>query len=373
MNNKFKNEYNPPIVTPPGETLADLLEERGMTQSQLAERTGRAEKTINQIIKGKAPIAPETALQFERALGVPASFWNAREKHYREALARVQESKNLKDQTSWLKIIPTKYLVRYEWVDSDETGDKVFLLREVLRFFGVASPKQWEELWRATSQGVVFRRSRIFQSDPGALAAWLRMGEIIAQDIKCAKFNEKKFKRALSDIRNLSRDDNPSVFLSGLRDICSKCGVAFVLVRELPRTSTSGAARWLTPQKALIQLSLRYKSDDQLWFSFFHEAGHILLHGKKGMFLDLQGSKKDADKNKDESEANAFAAEILIPRRELRKFLEEETLDAVSIRRFARKLGIAPGIVIGRLQHDGMLSFATPLNYLKRRYKWKEN
>ncbi len=95
-------QYIPDFVSPPGETLLEVLETRGMSQAELAERTGRPKKTINEIIKGKTAITPETALQFEFVLGVPARFWNQREQNYREFLARQRE--NLK-QRDWVRMM----------------------------------------------------------------------------------------------------------------------------------------------------------------------------------------------------------------------------------------------------------------------------
>ena len=98
--------YEPDYAVPPGETLAEVLEEIGIPQKELAERTGRPVKTINEIVKGKAAITPETALQLERALGVPASFWNGRERRYRELLARQREARRLQRQVTWIENFP---------------------------------------------------------------------------------------------------------------------------------------------------------------------------------------------------------------------------------------------------------------------------
>jgi len=90
-----RNEYRPDIVSAPGETLLEMLEERSMTQAELAARTGRPEKTINEIVKGKAAITPDTALQFERVFGTPATFWLDRERLYQEYMARRREAERL--------------------------------------------------------------------------------------------------------------------------------------------------------------------------------------------------------------------------------------------------------------------------------------
>ena len=364
MSNVIQNQYTPDYVSPPGETLQEILEERGMTQAQLAERTGRPKKTINEIINGKAAITPETALQLERVLNIPASFWNNRERQYQEALARQEEKDRLQKQVAWLDKIPVKAMIKFKWIQS--CRDKVEQLREVLNFFAVASPEQWEGIWFSTH--VNFRKSPAFQSDPGAVAAWLHRGEIEAAEIKSAIYDVNKFKEALLQIRTLTVKP-PEIFQPEVVRLCAEAGVAVVFIPQLPKTRTSGATRWLNPNKALIQLSLRYKTDDHLWFAFFHEAGHILLHGKRDIFLEGKGVASVEDQEKEE-EANKFAADILIPPMKLKRFLASgQKRSKVGIKEFAAEIGIAAGIVVGRLQHDGILP-PSHCNDLKCRFEW---
>jgi addiction module HigA family antidote len=370
MTTTIINQYNPDYVSPPGETLEEVLEERGMSQVELAERMGRPKKTINEIIKGKAAITEETALQLELVLGIPAHFWNNRERHYRECLARQEEQKRLKSQIEWLKKIPVNELIKRGWISKFKP--KIEQLREVLSFFGVVSPEQWEELW-SKNLTVDFRKSEVYESDTVALAAWLRQGEIEANKINCESYNEKNFKLILQQIRQLTTS-SPEVFLDKIVPLCAGVGVAVVIIPELFKISISGATQWLTPHKALLQLSLRYKTDDHFWFSFFHEAGHILLHSKREIFLELD--KKQTDKK--EKEADNFAADFLIPAKELDDFISknkiikhkqnENKISKEVIKIFAQSLEIAPGIVVGRLQKEEFLPY-THCNDLKQKIK----
>jgi len=361
MASKIKNQYEPDFVSPPGETLLETIEALGMSQAELAERTGRPKKTINEIVKGKAAITPETALQFERVLGVPASFWNKREYHYREFLAREGEREKLGKQVEWLKKLPVKAMVKFGWIQA--ASDLVEQLQQVLNFFGVASPQEWRGLWNGSQPA--FRRSPAFVSDPGAVAAWLRKGELDAQQIDCAPYDEARFRDVLIAIKALTVT-TPEQFEPELVRLCASAGVAVVFVPELPGTRVCGATRWLTPSKALIQLSLRYKTDDHLWFTFFHEAGHILLHGKSKIFLE-----GDSGDDGQEEEANRFAANLLIPATALRSFCAQGDRSLAAIERFARVHGISSGIVVGRLQHEGFLPHSHG-NKLKMRFRWAE-
>jgi addiction module HigA family antidote len=299
------NRYLPRRVSPPGGTLLDLLEERTMAQRELAERTGLTPKTINEIVKAKAPITPDTALKLERALGVPAEFWLAREQLYQEWLARRRAEDEQAKAAEWLDRLPVQALINSRRIARSRTrGEQV---GELLRFFGVASPAAWSEVYGRPQ--AAFRRSRVFEHDIGATAAWLRLGELQAQAIKCAPYDADRFRRVLKDVVPLTRKPFAEV-AEPLRLSCASAGVAVAYVPEVPGCRASGVARWLSSTRALIQLSDRHQTADHLWFTFFHEAGHILLHGKKAVFLDAGGGRTS-----EEREADRFAQEALIPGR----------------------------------------------------------
>lgn len=355
-------EYRPTTVSAPGETLLDLLDERGLSQAELARRLNRPIKTVNEIVKGKAAIVPETALQLEQALGVSAEFWLAREARYREWIARQEADDELREQTPWLKELPLKEMVAFKWIASEAT--RAEMVRACLSFFGVASV----DAWRATYERplAAFRASSKVKKQPGAVAAWLRQGEREAAGINCNQFNADAFREGLAAIRTLTCEPAPDKFVPRLRDLCRACGVAVVLVPAPKGCPASGATKWLSAEKALIQLSLRYKTNDQLWFTFFHEAGHILLHGKSMVFVEDFGSVGVDDEK--EREANEFARDLLISP-DLAERLSELRITHDAVRDFAKDAGIAPGIVVGRLQKEKLAPW-THFNDLKVRYTW---
>lgn len=359
MNNRFLPNY----AVAPGELLLEELEHRGMTQAQLAERTGLTKKTINEMVKGKAPITADTALKFERILGQPAQYWLNLETLYQEDKARIAELERLKPDTPWLSNLPVKKMIEYGWIR--DFPDRRAQLWEVLSFYGIATVKQWDSIWQSPT--AAYRRSQVFDGTAEALSAWLRRGEIEAKQLSCAVYDAAAFKKSLDTLRLLTQETDPEIFVTALQKECASCGVAVVLVPELPKTHVSGATRWLSANKALIQLSLRHKSNDHLWFTFFHEAGHIVLHGKKEVFVDSatggEGEKED--------QANRFAAEHLIPSMQFKGFVKtcNGRFSKDAIRDFSSRIGIAPGIVVGRLQHEKLLP-PTHCNDLKVRYQW---
>jgi len=353
-----RNEYMPDYVSPPGETLMEVLESRSMAQSELAERTGRTPKLINEIIKGKAPISPETAIQLERVLSIPASFWNNRQRRYDESLATQQETMVLNQRLKWVQLFPYSAMAKLQWVP--DCRDRLEQLKNVLNFFGVASPQSWDQVWK--NQKVAYRKSRKYKPDEYALAAWLRRGEQIGSEIICKDYDANSFRNALKKIR-LFTSLPPEKFQPQVVETCAESGVAVAFVPELPKTA-SGATRWLSPEKALLQLSLKYRTDDHLWFTFFHEAAHILLHQKKKIFIEDSPWQSE-----EESQANAFAEEFLIPPEDLKELIAQEPITNQKIRFFAKELGIAPGIVVGQLQKKGYLPWSH-CNDLKKKLRW---
>ncbi|MEM9665488.1 MAG: helix-turn-helix domain-containing protein [Bacteroidota bacterium] len=361
--------FEPNFISPPGDTLDDALQERGMSQVELAERIGLDKKTVNEIINGKAPITPETALLLERVLGIPARFWSARDQQYREALARRELTQALEDEAEWIRRFPYNDMAKLGWVEPISGRSKNGLIRRgesLLRFFGVASPSQWDQVWLTSS--AAFRKSLVFASHPEPVSAWLRYGEREAEKIEAQPYDQKRFRTALDEVRQLTTE-SPDVFCERMVSLCAASGVAVVFTPQLPKARISGATQWLRHDLALIQLSLRHKTDDHFWFTFFHEAAHILLHGKKDVFLEQSGDESEQDK---EDEANRWAANYLIPRRKMAAFRIKNDRSRAAVQSFAAELGIAPGIVVGQLQHDGFIPFKN-LNDLKRKFSWKES
>lgn len=341
--------YAPDYAVPPGETLAEVLEARDMSQAELARRTGLSAKHINVILKGSASITADTALKFERVLNIPARVWNALEANYQGHISRLDESRDLEDQIGWASRELIKELV--DRVGIKQVGDRVQQLREVLGFFGVASVDAWNTIWNESAPLSAYRLAK-HPGDPVALAAWMRIGEIRAAEVETEPFDREAFREVLDSVKSLTNIADPHEWLPKLEEMCRQVGVVVIIEKELPKARVNGVARWLTPNKALIQLSARYLRDDVLWFTFFHEAAHLLLHGKKAgprdvptTFIDTKDSKGRA-----EDEANRFAADLLIPPEYGERLLQVSSLD--DVRSLAKDLGISPGIIVGRLHHD---------------------
>ncbi len=353
----IRHPYEPDYVVPPGLTLQETIDAQGIDQRELAVRSGLSAKHINQVIKGVAPITHDTAIRLERVTGVPAQMWNNLEANYQEQRARLAEKVRMESDLDWLSTIPTKELIKRGVIE--DTADKVSLLQAVLAFFGVASVKAWKEGW--ANHQFSFRKSPTFKGKDGAMATWLRLGELEAKKVVCKPFDKAAFRAALDAIRKLTVE-GPDVFVPAMLKLCAAAGVALVLVPEIKGAPVSGAAKWLTANKAMICINLRGKRNDRFWFTFFHEAGHILNDSKKETYIDVDYQDDPREQN-----ANRFAANLLIPED------REEELQGLksyqSVAAFADEIGIAAGIVVGRLQCEGIIPYSH-LNKLRIPLDW---
>ncbi|MBI1948535.1 MAG: HigA family addiction module antidote protein [Deltaproteobacteria bacterium] len=342
------NTYRPRVVSLPGETLLEVLDEHGMSQAELAQRMGRPKKTINEIVKGKTTITPETALELERVLRKPsAGFWLRREQEYQESLARLDEERRLAGYDAEIAKwnVPFNELVKRKWVQPATT--KIDRTRELLSFFGVATPENWEALY--VEPQAKWRRAANVSEKTGKVAAWLRQGELLGQKAHAAPFDKDVFSAALRTIRaSLVVKRKLTDILPELARLCAEAGVVVVMVEEFAGAGVNAAARWLSQERALIQISYRYDRLDIFWFNFFHEAGHILLHGKRELFIDDDGN--GPDHKVEEAEADRFASDYLIDTRSLRTFLAGGTPTVDDVVRFARTIAVDPSIVVGRLR-----------------------
>ncbi|WP_291449677.1 HigA family addiction module antitoxin [Desulfovibrio sp.] len=349
-----KYAYDPDYAVAPGETVREVMESFGMTQREFAMRLDTTAQNLNRIFKGTQGITAEMANKLERVTGTSASFWNNLEGQYRSQLAKEKEAENFQSQREWLKNFPLNELEKRGYIEKGLSFPKKF--EAILSFFGVSSVQAWENTWQRPA--VAARRSVCFERAPHLAATWIRMGENEAQKRTSKPTDIKKFKNTLEQIRPLTREE-PTIFCDKLDKLCADCGIILVLVREFKNLAWSGATKW-NGNSAVIMLNLRGKQEDKFWFSFFHEAGHVILHGKNDILIN-DGSLEDEREN----EANEFAYSVLFKgkRDDIPKLRSTE-----EIRAFAQGLNISPGIVAG--QYQFMTKRYTYYHKLIRHFKW---
>ncbi len=350
------------LAIPPGEYLEEVLAELELNQAELARRMGRPAQAINEIIRGEKAITPETSIQLEKVVGVPAHIWSRLESDFRLIQANLNERKEAKKEEVLVTKFPYSLLSKLGLVEN--TNSKIERVENLRSFFGVSS---LFNLQGVKDYGPAFRQDSKEELNHEALAAWLRAGTVLSKRDSCAKFSKKALEQAIPKIRELTKRNEPKEFFDDLRSTLCACGVSLIVIPHFPKTYTAGATFWSGKDKAVVMMSLRGSWADIFWFSLFHELGHILLHDKRATFLE-DGSHHPGRK-KQEEEADRFAQVALIPPSEFREFVCAGDLSYRAIKDFAETIGIDPGIITGRLQHERLIPYT--IHYGRVRYKFE--
>ena len=336
----------------PGETLSEKLKEMGMSIKEFAVRTTKPEKTIIAVIKGTSSITSEMAVSFENVTKIPARVWLNKQRMYDEYLVRVKREHDAVLSAAWMRKFPISEMVNRGWLEPCATIDQK--VNALYNFFGISSEKAWNDYYINQELKVAFRISLAQTKDPHAISAWLRQGELQAMSINLdCVFSEKILRNSLSEMKHIMTEAADD-FYGKLQSLCAGVGIKLLNTQCLPKAPINGATRWIN-DTPVIQLSNRYKRYDIFWFTFFHEIGHILLHGKKEIFIEENASIR-INKEK-ESEADAFAEDILLSKSEEQQIIKVKEFSPKSIIDAAKKYHTHPSIIVGRLQHLQLISY----------------
>lgn len=341
------------IATPPGATIKEQLEYRGMSQREFAKRMDYSEKFISQLINGQVELTPNTAHRLEMVLGVPSAFWMNLEARYREKLLQVEDENSIEEDKQIARKFPYAQMAKFGWVEpARSVTTKVIELR---KFFEVVRLALLNE--DRLAPGIAYRRQKETAESEYALLAWAQKAKIDARGITTGKINVEKLEECIPKLRELTSMD-PADFQSLLVSMMAECGIATVFLPHLEHTFLNGAT-FCDGSKIVLALTLRGADADKFWFSLFHELAHII----NGHIGRTAGTTEE-----EERIADAFARDTLIPPEEYAQFaIGNKTYSTVVS--FANEIGIAPGIVVGRLQKDGHLQYSQ-LNSLKVRYQF---
>ena len=353
------NEYYPEEVLHPSETLNEKLKEMGMSRKEFALRTGKPEKTIIAVLKSESSITSEMAVLFENVTKIPAHFWLNKQTRYNEYKARLKRKNAVEEAFEWTKSFPYAEMAKYAWVPSTRKIEEKTI--NLFEYFGVSTHEAWSKLYMERELKVAAYTSLKHSLEPHAISAWLREGELQAIKIDTPEYNKKKFSKILPEIKNIMAQ-HPVDFFQRLKSLCLIAGVKVFYTPRLPKVPLSGSTRWIN-NTPIIQLTARYRQNDRFWFTFFHEAGHILLHGKK--YISLEGIDfSDADPKK-EQEAHEFAEEWTFNKEQEKEVLAAVPLNEEDIKDFAKKFNTHPAMIIGRLQHKELIPFSIGREFIE--------
>ena len=340
------------IATPPGATIKEQLNDRGMSQREFAARMDMSEKHISKLINGDVQLTPETAVRLEMVLGIPAKFWNNLEAIYREKIVKAEAENAMDADAEMAKQFPYSEMAKFGWVpETRDVKEKVVYLRKYFEIVELSLLDN-EQITR-----IACRRLATTEKSDLALMAWAQEAKIKARDINTSPINIKGLIAEIPKLREMTVL-KPKEFCPQIKKCLGDCGIALVFLPHLKGSFLQGAS-FMDGNKIVIGLTARGRDADKFWFSLFHELAHIVL----GHVGKLNGTSDE-----DEKAADKWSGDTLITADDFECFRKEHDYSERNVIRFAKEQGIAPGIVVGRMQMEGMIKYSM-LNDLKEKYE----
>lgn len=340
------------IAIPPGATIREQIENRGMKQKEFALRMGLSEKHVSRLINGQVELTHDVALRLESVLGVPATFWSNLEVIYREKLARVIAEEEMEKDVELVSLFPYAKIATLGWVEKTRNAEKKVL--ELRRFFEVAKLELLDNL---RIPGIAYRKTGENDISDYSLAVWAQKARLEARKYNVSPINVSKLKDEIPKIREMTTK-TPEVFCKALVDILAECGIVLIFLPHIGGSFLHGAT-FYDGKKIVMGLTVRGKYADKFWFSLFHELHHIM----SGHISNVEETTLQ-----EENDSDIFAKDTLIPPTDFDDFVKTGHFSKVSILSFADKIGISPGIVLGRLQKENYMPYDR-FNDLKEKYE----
>lgn len=357
----YSNDFQPDWVSPPGETIIELLDEFGLSIDELSKQLGLSSHKGQKLLDGDITISESLAHKLETVLRVSSRFWLTRDSLYQSYKREIEVK-----EKSWLKQLPIADMVKFRWIP--KCSNRQLRVRHCLNFFNQYSIDSWYESFETNPISVAYRASKTFSTEPISVYTWLNFTRIVTNKTNCLPWDKDMLIETIPEIRRLTNEPNPQVFIPKLKKILAESGVVFVIAKTPSGCRASGATCFFEKRKATLVMSFRYLTDDHFWFTLFHEIGHLILHSDSAK-IRVEGTGIKGLSEDEENQANQFSMDVLIPQKyqlELKSFGKK---DWKKIIKFSRKIGISRGIVLGQLQYMGNIEYSY-LNKLKVRYRW---
>lgn len=352
------------LIIHPGETIADVLEDRGITQAELASRAGVSPAYVSNVIAGKKGISANFAMGLEYALGVPKSFWLNLQANYEAELLEVNEEQTITDEERKVRE-DLKDIVKYlrkqgKMLIGENKDESILSLRKVLQISNITNLKEMIPTG-------AFRMAGNVAVNPNVLGAWIRLCQLAGNDKTIsAKFEKKYTNDLIQEIKSIMCCKNAEL-QRDLKNVMEKYGIDFSVVKNFRGAPVHGYISQKNDGIYQMVLTIRGAFADIFWFSLFHEIGHI-VNGDIGKNLKFLDYGNDYDK---ELAANLFASNMLLSPESYKAFIQRNDFSIEAICRYAESQHVMPYIVIGRLQKEKYLAYTMYSKY-KLRYKWSD-
>lgn len=360
-------EYSDIMAFHPGYYVAEIVDDMGITQEEFATRLGTTPKTLSKLINGQINLSNDIAKKLSSMLGSSVNFWLNLQKAYEEKIIEIEQKRDLEEQAEIARMIDYSY---FEKVADLPSAHSIYeKVTNLCRYFIISNLK----ILQQPDFLVNYRSGTKTTNDKNIVnaQAWLQTSLNYAQNIATAPYDSDKLKSYLPEIRSMTLQE-PNEFLPRLSAIFSECGIAFVFLPHLKNSGINGAVKWISKQRVVLAMNDRRNYADTFWFSLFHEIKHVLQQKINTVFISSTSEEKQNMNAKFETEADEFSRNCLIPAKDFKKFVApDKYISDAEIVAFAKSIGINPGIVVGRLQYEGIIP-QYRCSALKKKYNSKD-
>lgn len=361
MNNV--QNYKEIMAFHPGYYVEEIIETMGISQAEFAMRMGTTGKTLSQLINGQANLSNDLAQKLAIMLGTSVQYWLNLQTAYDQKVIEIRQAKELDLQVEIARQIEYSYFEKYVGLPKAKTfAEKVLNLCGYFKVSDLRVLLQPDFLVNFRAGISTWEEKNMINA-----RAWLQTALNVSASIQTEPFDAEKLKKYLPEIRTMTLQD-PAAFLPRLRELFAECGVAFVLLPYLKNSGINGAVKWVNSNRVVLAMNNRRHHADTFWFSLFHEIKHVLQKKITTVFLNADEKEQEAIDNHLEREADSFAQNLLIPERAYHNWQPTKYTTDEEIIDFAEKIGVHPGIVAGRLQHDGIIA-RTRCADMKQKYE----
>ncbi|MFH1047627.1 MAG: HigA family addiction module antitoxin [Patescibacteria group bacterium] len=331
----------------PGQVLRDALNKMGIKQKDLALRIDVTEKHISSVIQGKNSITADFAIRLERALNESAACWLERQRNFDEAVARKQLLQNAKRSLD----VKKKILAEFDYADLIQVGyvpnatgadEKIIFLEQ---FFGVINLRLVTKLYPAA-----FKNTGSTDTNKGAVAAWLRAGQLVSSGVRVGSLDLKQVRR-IASWAPMSYMQSPTLRedVQRIKKELANYGVVLLVMRQPTNSGIKGSTQWLR-KRVVVQVSLHDQYADEFWFTLLHELAHVVLHDR-GTFVDCD----DSARSMIEQAADQQAWDWLIYPKRYEQIISRSDFSREYILNFSGNNKYMSGILVNRLQNDGLI------------------
>lgn len=321
----------------PGIIIKENLEVIEMTAKEFSARTGISERVLSPIINCKADITFEIAYKLSQFFDDPIEFWINMQNKYNAYIFEKRNLEKFEIEISLSRKVK-KYLIDIDVVSISDSKKEI--VKKCRKLIGVndLSLLEKKDPFACLKEQHSNKSVDYFMQN-----FWIALALNEARKKNGIPYNRKLLVDSIDEIRSMTTQDL-DVFLPRLKEILSDCGISFVLLPYLTKSNIYGVTKWFSKDDVMLAISNRGGRADLFWFTLFHEISHVLMEHRRKALVNLEG--------KEDEEADKMAENMLIPKKEWDKFINENKFDKKSIINFANKINILPCIVLGRLHKE---------------------